>query len=210
METPRQRLAFAITFAGMDLAKLRPGDWTNLVEGLKRFLSPGPGFNVRFLSEETQKRAWGTPITWDDVCSLQRDFQSLLNGLVATQETPDQWAVQLPPTVVEEVSLFVMALGDTKVLFPLGRFKDMALLTLAFLLTSQPTQELRRCPECHTIFLKVKHQRYCSRSCANRVYVREWRASHPDYQAPKRRRRTHGPTDVDTHQPAAPVRVSSM
>ena len=37
------------------------------------------------------------------------------------------------------------------------------------------TQKIRRCPECSDLFLKIRKQKYCSRTCVNRVNKRDWR-----------------------------------
>jgi endogenous inhibitor of DNA gyrase (YacG/DUF329 family) len=34
---------------------------------------------------------------------------------------------------------------------------------------------VRRCPECQTVFYRVRKQQYCSRRCTNRANMRQWR-----------------------------------
>jgi hypothetical protein len=56
--------------------------------------------------------------------------------------------------------------GDTR-----GTF----LTTLLFLLAQQPTNRVSKCPECSKIFLRVRKQQFCGRTCVNRANKRAWR-----------------------------------
>ena len=49
---------------------------------------------------------------------------------------------------------------------------------LFWLLLAEPPDRIQRCPECATIFFRVKKQAYCSRTCGNRATQRRWRERH--------------------------------
>ena len=72
-------------------------------------------------------------------------------------------------------SLFNSSNGSFRVLRATGTTRDIFLLRLLFLLSQQPLDCIRRCPECSTIFFRIKKQQYCSRACTNKANVRTWR-----------------------------------
>jgi hypothetical protein len=49
------------------------------------------------------------------------------------------------------------------------------------------TNQIRRCPECEKIFLKVRKQGYCSRTCVNKANKRAWRERQEQKTATRRR-----------------------
>ncbi len=172
-----QRLKFAIRFAAMDLAALRPGDWLNLQDDLASFLGCKRG-QGELVSAKGAIRM--TPLahplpyeyTESDFRTLQRETNTLLQSLayedMLSAEMLDIHAhvgiVSLPPT------------GWT-ISVAQGGTRDMFLLYLWLLIREEGIGHIKRCPEpkCGAIFYRIKKQKYCSRTCTNRATVRAWR-----------------------------------
>ena len=57
----------------------------------------------------------------------------------------------------------------------MGNAPDMFLIRLAYLLNQQTAERILTCPECKKHFLKIRKQKYCSRTCVNRANKRDWR-----------------------------------
>lgn len=82
----------------------------------------------------------------------------------------------------EEVSLTLFLLVPPSprfagrcVLHVEGDTRGAFLTTLLFLLAQQSTNRVSKCPECDRLFLRVRKQLYCSRTCVNRANKRDWR-----------------------------------
>lgn len=58
-----------------------------------------------------------------------------------------------------------------------GPIVDVFAALIIFLLHESPGIPILRCPECATIFYRIRKQQYCSCQCVNRVNARKWRAS---------------------------------
>jgi hypothetical protein len=68
-----------------------------------------------------------------------------------------------------------------------GSIPALFLETLFWLIVSCPDR-IRRCPECERLFVRIRKQEYCSRTCVNRVNKRDWRkAQEAKAKAQKRR-----------------------
>jgi hypothetical protein len=174
--TTTWRLQFAIRFAQMDLETLRPGDWLNLRDDLAVFLGYALGIYEREQKGELDTSdLQGTlpqAFTEADFRSLQADVKQVLQSLV------HRGMVNLEPKEISAAySLFNSPNGSFRVLRARGTTHDMFLLRLFFLLNQQPLDCIRRCPECSTIFYRIKKQQYCSRACTNKANVRNWRQS---------------------------------
>jgi hypothetical protein len=175
METPEERLKFVVKFAGMDLDHLRDGDWLNLREDLQTFVSVD-----QFIIEGPSPHEY----TVDEIRALQQELQQVLGDLVAKREpSGNHWPLTQYTKLID---LKDLALGVTP-LDPLGMpghnmlraqapARNVFFLHLFLLLCQQPTGRILRCPECGTIFFRVKGQRYCTRRCVNRVNQRDMRA----------------------------------
>jgi hypothetical protein len=175
METPEERLKFVVKFAGMDLDHLRDGDWLNLREDLQTFVSVD-----QFIIEGPPPHEY----TVDEIRALQQELQQVLGDLVAKREpSGNHWPLTQYTKLID---LKDLALGVTP-LDPLGMpghnmlraqapARNVFFLHLFLLLCQQPTGRILRCPECGTIFFRVKGQRYCTRRCVNRVNQRDMRA----------------------------------
>lgn len=192
-------LQSVIEFVNMDLDQLRAGDWLNLQEDLVRLA----GFQRRYTFEDTAmatqafgaspwpvSRRWSTTAPRDLIPQLQAEVQQYFRGVIELQTYYEQLfsrAVADPLPELPEV-----AIPETRVkLWPYwwperedsptgvsqlidGTLRDLLLWRLAFVLACDASH-VRRCPECRTIFYRVRKQLYCSRRCTNRANMREWR-----------------------------------
>jgi hypothetical protein len=171
METPEERLKFA----AMDLDRLRDGDWLNLREDLQSFVSVD-----QFMIEGPSPHEY----TADEIRALQRELRQVLEDLVARREpSGNHWPLT---QYTKLIPLGKIDLGVTP-LDPLGMpghnmlraqapARNIFFLHLFLLFCQRPTGRILRCPECGTIFFRVKGQRYCTRRCVNRVNQRDMRA----------------------------------
>jgi len=170
MKTAAARINFAVRLANMDLGNLRPGDWMNLKDDLSTFLGGRAG-------EQTSIANLGgilaTPFAeplpqnykTEDFQALQSDFKSIFDGIKATTI----------PTVHIEGDFYLADFRPETVICVSGPTRDMADIVLLALLNKEPSNRVLRCPECNTLFYRIKKQAYCSRTCVNRATVREWR-----------------------------------
>lgn len=182
METAAERLQFAVLFSQLDLKVLRPGDWMNLRDDLLSFLVCKQG--LRFPLHLTGGFIF-TPLehplpqdySENDFIELQVDVRKLFEvpGVVMPPikiEGGPRAATGRPPIhgrfdIIESFGLHLPHfIGSTRACF---------LLMLQILLYSEREDRIFRCPECEKIFFRIKKQKYCSRTCVNRVAVRKWR-----------------------------------
>jgi hypothetical protein len=189
----KDRLPFAIRFASMDLDGIRQGDWINLEEDIVDFV----GFRTGRTREEARKQARRigvSPWPWsgrfvlrrdkDTIRALQADVRGFLNAVMARHEDLDakQRGQQPECEVTPDIPEIHLRLWldwnqdqpeDVGLLMD-GTLRDMFLHVLSLLL-SQDMAHMRRCPECQTIFYRVRKQRYCTRTCTNRANMRAFR-----------------------------------
>lgn len=205
MNTADERLAFAVAFAQMDLSQFRPGDWLNLRGDLTSFLglTPGSVTPLASLGGIEAVIADPHPQEW-----AEKDFEKLQKTtyglLVSKAEDIEMAQIREPSTEkgprTENDSrpfsggnlLFVVApRSPGRPAFPTfyGSASNMFFLILALLLGQQPSDRIRRCPECQRLFLRIRKQEYCSRMCVNRVNKRTWREAQEKkaQQRPKRK-----------------------
>jgi hypothetical protein len=105
----------------------------------------------------------------EDFRALQRDVLNWLSALTHPSSPGEaQW---VPPAIPLQVRV-ALTDGPSQVF---GPARDVFLWHLFVLLQQEPLDRIRRCPECATIFYRVKKQAYCSRTCGNRVTQRRWR-----------------------------------
>jgi hypothetical protein len=198
-----ERLKFAVQYAQLDLDRLRPGDWMNLRDDLEQFIFGSHEQRARASEEFAEMVKRSLPdrdlITRemlrrlrelyllepphpreypeDAFRALQEDVHSLLRGLVGSR---DRRGDAIPPVTVA-VHLVIIVVPHTeseperRVLVPMGPTRDVFLWILSHLLEQGPTDAIRRCPECDTIFHRVRKQQYCSRPCVMRASMRKWR-----------------------------------
>jgi hypothetical protein len=186
MQTAAERLKFAISFAQLDLDRLRPGDWLNLRDDLTTFLGLQVG-RRRPVADTGGVLVAGLDgpqpedLSIDDFRRLQAEVRSILAEQVDVQPTGEHIASFR--AIQAEYAVLPWAI------YIRGPVHDMTLLTLMHLLFRQPTAPIRRCPECQTIFYRVRKQRYCSRPCVHRTAVRKWRQTEAGQQYERRRGR---------------------
>jgi hypothetical protein len=186
-------LQFAVRFAQTNLDRLRAGDWLNLKEDLGHFLLPpieGDG-NFRRMQAFPHERP--EALSAEDIRALQLDLTEVL-GCVAelNDQRPDHPTDEPVPCLLgfrPRLSLIpgLVVVPDRRAAhvtpFFIGPSQDAILMQVIWALTQVPLDTVRRCPECGTIFYRVRHQRFCSSTCRNRVNTRHFREVH---QPPER------------------------
>ena len=173
MKTAADRLKWAIGFVNKDLESQRPGDWMNAKDDLSLFLGCKMGVENRV---DDMGGLIATPLvppfpedyTEGDFMVLQNSFKNTFDNLTAYNISGDQM-------VHIEGTFYVQSVGNSNCLHVTGPTKNMAILVLMGLLINEPSDRVLRCPECNNYFYRIKKQTYCSRTCVNRVTVREWR-----------------------------------
>jgi hypothetical protein len=230
IEQARERwLRFAIEFVNRDLNQLREGDWLNLREDVLHFarLFGRPMQETAADAKVFGVAAWplpGSSITVKLDRAIIRTLQAEVYNLLhysfdrrayddALQRGEDAKPPAGPPPKIQFTPQLDWPEGSTQdaVLFASGELRDLFLLRLVFLL-QKDASHVRSCPECKTIFYRVRKQEYCSRRCTNRANMREWRKTpkgkaresylnHRRYQA--RVRRTVGPKVTPDRRPRA-------
>jgi hypothetical protein len=189
----KERLPFAIRFANLDLEELRRGDWFNLFDDVIDFV----GFRTGRTLDEARRQArrvgvssWPVSGSFSEkmnqgtIRALQAELRQMLNGLMDLQEDLDgkqrgQWPEREAPPQIPEIHIrywlnWQRDQDEDAALFHDGSLRDLFLSTLVFLL-ARDVAHVRRCPECKTIFYRVRKQRYCNRTCTNRANMRDWR-----------------------------------
>jgi hypothetical protein len=196
-----ERLTFIVRFANMELERLRPGDWLNLQDDLSVFIFGRAG-EVRPITPDTVQL--GGPVgtlfplnsSMDLIRALQAETRQVLEWLTRWRtegaaslehmiaEIMRGWTQGAFPTLLGVIDIHVQlslipldsvgGRGRT-ILAVAGPTRDVYLYTLYQLLSQDEAQRIMQCPECGTIFVRVRKQRYCSRRCTNRVNMRDWR-----------------------------------
>jgi hypothetical protein len=169
----KDRLQFAVRFASLDLNRLREGDWLNLRDDFREFLA-GPKLQHMPTSADYSEAA---------VHALQGDMLTLLRQLAGPPtEVPRgrDGAIRFDAPLDVRFALNVMWLGENNqgrksLLVVAGSFRDRVLWTLSHLIGDAPTDVIRACPACGTLFARVRRQQYCSARCVKRLAMQHWR-----------------------------------
>lgn len=174
METPEDRLRFAVEFSQVDLLNLRPGDLLNLRDDLYLFVHGHPNERV-FPGGISATESSGSirEFSSDDMRSLQAETYAALHSSATISGT----SAALPISVHLSLSRNPSNWKKKNVLELLGSSRDCFLMILFHLLSQEPVNRIQACPGCNRIFYKAKRQKYCSRRCSNRVYMREYRST---------------------------------
>jgi hypothetical protein len=193
MQTPTDRLDFAIAFADLKLDELRPGDWLNLRDDLREFtgvgklgvdtslaaVAPG-GVMAQLHPGEPSARDLLEP----QIVALQSEFRQLLgalaDGMRRAPATPGAASVSV--TVYSPVEIkarySAVGLGQAALITATGSARDISLLRLIHLLAQgENANRVRRCPDCGRLFFRKRRQLYCSKKCVNRVNKRDKRSA---------------------------------
>jgi hypothetical protein len=171
-------LQFAIEFAQMNLDDLREGDWLNLREDFETY---------------TSRRGWVSIESVSGACVLVSCVEPPLPENFELRHFQALQRVTLPllRQIASQTGSFSTFADVLIALFPHGwngstpgrhqvvikGTTEQCFLNLIFWLVMQePPDRILACPECQTLFYRVKQQAYCSRKCGNRVTVRNFRA----------------------------------
>lgn len=203
MMTNEQRLQFAVAFAAMDLDRLRPGDVLNLRADLADFLTTDA---VIVDGPPPQKCRAG------ELRDLQHEVQRVLTEMVAKREpSGNHWPLSTytPLIKIKDLDLGITPLDSLgmpgrNLLRAKLPMREAFFWTLSFLLCQEPTSRILQCPECDTIFYRVRNQQYCRRACVNRANKRTWReVNQPPSGRPRGRPRKQPPHEpVPQAEPA--------
>jgi hypothetical protein len=200
--TQDARLQFVVAFAQLDLDTLSAGDWLNLREALSRFVYMMPGWGAPTKPITALDVAGGRADLFQPMLSLG------LLGIVPDAEDAEvvhpfsTWAVEDVRTLQADTLAWLQSftapivpgegflphalpLSGKVSLSPHGPHvhviapvRMLFFWYLLWLLLAEPPDRIQRCPECETIFYRVKKQAYCSRACGNRATQRRWRERH--------------------------------
>lgn len=183
MPTAAERLQFVVRFAQMTLDPIRPGDLLNLRDDFMMFFGVVPDHDspqifrhVFCMPSVEEHPSW---VSEETIRSLQQDTQRIVASLVNLRERTPEGAV-IQNDLQLSVSLLPLAQPGRpgpNLLHFYGNFRDLFLMTMLIDLSQEPTDRILRCPECPTIFYRIRKQQYCSRRCVNRANVRHWRQS---------------------------------
>jgi hypothetical protein len=193
MNTPEERLRFVVRFAQMDLNQLRPGDWLNLRDDLLLFLLGQRGVAPLAASAFalpiqplTPEGIVAMPLEsieeypTEKVQALQEKTRRILNDMLGLRELLVGDLGEISSTeICANFHLISLASRNSRpsrnTLVVHGSIQDLFLLLLYLLLSREPTDRIMRCPECKTMFYRMRKQRYCTRPCVNRANMRKWR-----------------------------------
>jgi len=183
MPTATDVVTFAIDLAVADLRNLRPWAWAQWRDRLATALGQdraGRGTTVGLLIAAEHEGPKPKSFEPDAFRQVQRDLNALLQAVSAHG--------QLRPLKVVRVGPYWMGAlpyRGKSVRWIRGSVRDTLLLVLLEALEQVPDKFVGRCPECDRLFPAPGKRRYCSRLCANRASMKQWR-------------RTHGPDVVRT------------
>jgi hypothetical protein len=205
MQTAKERLQFAIRFVQMDLDRLRPGDWLNLRDDLEAFLGrhlldhlasqedlaapvAAIGDIIGTPSEAPYPEQYGV----DDFRVLQQETKRILSGMVDRREGVHNKSSAARISIdLDLLNLgYIPSLAGRNMLEVSGTTQNTFVTVLYLLLSREPTDRILRCPECQTIFCRIRKQQYCSRPCVHRAAVRKWRRTDAGQQYERQRSRT--------------------
>lgn len=201
MLNAQEQMQFVIRFAGMDLDRLRPGDWLNLQDDFLRYLSGqqgkgSPGLGPVYFS--TFEHLPSEPLTEEAIRQLQGEVKAILHNVIELRELTPAPAVDDMKAFTAEgmpgsrtVKVHQTPLQIRCRLSPLdsiglkgrthlgvnGPAQDVFLLSIFLLFAYERTGRIGRCPTCHVLFLPVKKQVYCSKRCQMRVYMQQYRST---------------------------------
>lgn len=200
METAAERVQFALQFAQMTLDTLSPGKALTLREDLEDFLRcrPGKPYMVDPGGVVAAPLRMLTPplpqaYPEDALRQLQQETRAIFTHLV---DSRNAWAKDIAqpwvniPVQYSLTSFPTYGKQSSNSLMIKGTIRDVFLMLLLVLLSEEPTDRVLRCPECATLFYRIRKQQYCSRPCVNRANVRNWRQDKEVKQAEAERAHT--------------------
>jgi hypothetical protein len=182
MTTDADRVRFAVEFVSHSALQMNARDLDKLRRGLPEFLGltqrgiePPGGFGV---DVSVVRAPYPKDIGKVALFDLQRDAYAMISAAVDGKG--------FAPTTIsdsQELSVDVVGGSDGPRTGRIGgSLRAGFLLTLWFLLISEAGAPVMRCPECKSIFVRVRRQKYCKAQCTDRA---TWR----NYPAEKKRNR---------------------
>lgn len=195
MQIAEERLRFAVWFAAMNLDELRPGDWLNLRDDFSRFFG---WWDEQ--QKEAAGGAFAVPPSYfggvyplppalradelsvDDFKVLQAKTRKVLRSVCMERDKKiAEYRRGKGLSSVEKVHIQLASVrwslgpgfppGVTHV-FANGSSADLFLMIVMLLISQRDTAAIMLCRECGAMFVRVRHQVYCTRRCANRVNQR--------------------------------------
>jgi hypothetical protein len=188
-------IEFLVRFTNSDLKALSKRGWLKLLDDLAAFDRWGP----RSLELRPDDEGDQSPVNGRrdprQLRQLQVACLSLLQPIAERQSITATSATKNRPDDPESVHAFHASCssdsfghGDVRIGFAEGPDEGPRLLlsgpsfhilyvkaALLLLVVNHPTRSrLRCCPECWTVFLRIRKQQYCSRRCVNRANMRAW------------------------------------
>ena len=168
-------LQFAVAFAQMDLARLRPGDWTNLREDFEAYL--GHTSWIGASGNCIRAHPVASPLPWQFELP---HFQALQQQILPLLQ--DEARATIPVGTMYTVAMIWYIHGESqstpgrRQCIISGGTAECFSRILTWLLEQEPPERILACPECGTLFYRHKQQAYCTRKCGNRMTVRNYRA----------------------------------
>lgn len=201
-------IAFLVRFANADLEQFREGDWLNLrddLAALARALLSGPLILTLMPTNEPRRLGAVDSGEYVEWLQLQDNFRRVLRTVAASQSPIDPQGLSSGAIELVTVGISVAADPTKGPCVELsGEYPTLLFVKAVLLLAAEPAAaRLRLCPECESMFLRIRKQQYCGRKCVNKANMRAWlgrqhgKASH---RASSRRsyvKRTHARTSAN-------------
>jgi len=180
-------LQFAVAFAQLDLARLRPGDWLNLREDFEAYMgrtsligASGNCILAYPVKDGITDDPSGSPMEYPLPHEFtQQDFKALQERILPAVQSEAAGILWGMAHCVSEITvmhgLHRSTLGRRQLVIS-APAAACFLKIFAWLIEQEPPERILACPECGRFFYRVKQQAYCTRKCGNRLTVRNYRA----------------------------------
>ena len=124
---------------------------------------------------------------------LQADATYVLKRLVDGRDwKSSKSGTKLIQICTGRVLVPVPAMKGRAFLHVTGALRDVFLEVLFHLLGSEESDRILRCPECSSLFYRVRRQKFCRPSCANRAFWRTYPSTAKGKRARLKQYRKHG------------------
>jgi hypothetical protein len=179
---------FLVRLVTADFDRFREGDWLNLREDLKQFLELDIlGLTFQPLDSMPVPDVSGP----EGMMELRSTLASLIYPFAESQSSGvpaaahsarlKEYAGFQSEYAIPADALFAIKSkqGERPTLKLSADHRALIFLKAAFVLlvaNGPEASRVRLCPECGSLFIRVRKQLYCSRKCVNRVNMRRWLA----------------------------------
>ena len=203
------QLKWVLAFAQQNIEELDESEWKDLEEGLQRFCGACAAFtpiqvwkNYPIVPEATLSEKWEkgrlkVPLSRGDLEKMHRKLNEALETLypkqypLAEEDRHPRW---LLPVTIEKIELVGRVnkpskrvgnrlISGTVVRAHIHRRYEVGWPDLFWFAFAEYMEtfanDLRRCTECLTLYVKRKRQEYCSKTCSQRVRTRRWKEKDP-------------------------------